>query len=835
MKITRIELKNWGPHEHLNVDMDASVVGIIGPNGHGKSNFLQAIDFGLNGNLNKQNKEAYIRNFGMEDGATKASVVIEFVKNGKKGKITRTITKSQTTRLLEWDGGKYKSDADVSNMMISILGADKNAMANAIFVKQGDLDKIVKGTPAVRQEVFLKLMNLAFVEAREHELLNRITKLKSGLVDLAPVLDNLRMQEDSLKSNLDILKQNVSSDRSEEIKKYEECLTVMTNVNSALNAVNDAKAELASSSEKLEATVAKDVVPNGYASLEALESSYNAGMSRLETLRLELVKAQEAVKWADVYEETVQNLHAMYGVLNEHSTKLKGMPPVQTLRAKERSILESKAQVALIDGLRSEISSLDKEISDVEEELSQAKEQRVQAETNKANKRSGYEKKILEYTETKGREAMKYKFFSADDASTTCPICDSPLPVISDKKQFLLKLESSIATLKGKIEELQAKMSDLDSDVTKAKIKEQMAVTQYRSADSRRKNLLERLVEALSATRVADTVEELDKMYAEVHGQLEAATEAQAIVDRAGGQISALTAKKASVLKSYTEEELDTASSRRDSVTEELQTLEAKIEDQKNLLTVVKQMEEAVGKAKASTTTARQFYNKQVAAMKALPADMQGKSAEEIGKVKDLLVEAQERYVTNNALKTQAEENLKDIESRIKDVQEKIDADGERRKLIEDLGILREVISKNGLPLQYMSFVFERLTIMVVDILNDMCSNFSVSIDPDQPLSYKFTRNDNGDGYEMPQEMLSGGQAIRLALALLIACQQIILPEVGLLVLDEPSSHIDADGVCSLKDMFCDMASVFQSSESQLIVVDHNSILETAFEKTLKL
>ena len=44
MKIKKIELKTWGPHKLLTLDMDASVVGIVGANGKGKSNLLQAID-----------------------------------------------------------------------------------------------------------------------------------------------------------------------------------------------------------------------------------------------------------------------------------------------------------------------------------------------------------------------------------------------------------------------------------------------------------------------------------------------------------------------------------------------------------------------------------------------------------------------------------------------------------------------------------------------------------------------------------------------------------------------------------------------------------------------
>lgn len=835
MKITHIELKNWGPHEHLDVDMDASVVGVIGPNGHGKSNFLQAIDFGLNGNLNKQNKEEYIRNFGQKNGATKASVVIEFVKNGQKGKITRTITKTQTTRLLEWDGNKYKSDADVSSMMLAILGADKAAMANAIFVKQGDLDKIVKGTPAVRQDVFMKLMNLAFIDAREHELLNKINKLKAGLVDYGPVLDNLKLQEESVISRLDILKKNVSKDRSTEIKQYEEYLTALNSVNSAWSAVTDARASLIDATQRFESALNTDVLPLGYENVESLQYVCDSNLTKLNKEKVELVKAQDAVKWADVYYNTIAELSKQYELFSETSAKLKGLKHVQVLKAEEKKILESKTQVTVIENLKEEIRTLETEIAAAKEELANAEKARALAENEKKEKVPVYEKQILEYMESKGRETMKYKFFSNNDASTTCPICDSPLPVIADKKSFLIKLEAEINNIQNFIDEATANIEDLNAAVNKTKIKESMAITKKKTKDSQHNLTLNKLVEALSANRVADSIAELDKMYNEVHVMLEEAMATQSTMDKVNVSISELNSKKASILKSYDEDTLYSAKEKVETLVKSIEAKQEIIDKQQNILTVMNSIKLSVTKAESAFNNAKEFYDRENEKLTKLNSKLSGKSAEEVSKTKDLLVEAQSQYVSNMAMISQAEENLKELTAQIADVKSKISIDKERRNLIDDLNILRGVISKNGLPLQYMNFVFERLTVMVQSILSDMGANFYVVIDPENPITYRFVRNDNGDGYEMPQERLSGGQAIRLALALLIACQQVILPEVGLLVLDEPSSHVDADGVVSLKDMFCNMASVFQNSESQLIVVDHNSVLETAFEKTLKL
>ena len=70
---------------------------------------------------------------------------------------------------------------------------------------------------------------------------------------------------------------------------------------------------------------------------------------------------------------------------------------------------------------------------------------------------------------------------------------------------------------------------------------------------------------------------------------------------------------------------------------------------------------------------------------------------------------------------------------------------------------------------------------------------------------------------------------------MLLASQQIILPEVGLLVLDEPTSHVDAAGVESMRELFMNLTPVLNNSDMQLVIVDHNETLQTGFDKTIKL
>ena len=221
MKIKKIELKNWGPHKHLTLDMDASVVGIVGANGKGKSNLLQAIDYAFTANLNKQKAEKYIRNFGQPDGATSASVTIEFEKGGKKGIISRMVTSTVSKRKLEWDGESWNKAADVEKKLEDILGTDKASLANAVFIKQGELSNLVKGTPSERHTIFQKLMNLQFLEPRADDVQSKLSAIRGSLQDFRPLLQDITRDIEDVKEKLGDVG---SADLMPAVDKYSEAI-----------------------------------------------------------------------------------------------------------------------------------------------------------------------------------------------------------------------------------------------------------------------------------------------------------------------------------------------------------------------------------------------------------------------------------------------------------------------------------------------------------------------------------------------------------------------------------------------------------------------------------
>ena len=87
----------------------------------------------------------------------------------------------------------------------------------------------------------------------------------------------------------------------------------------------------------------------------------------------------------------------------------------------------------------------------------------------------------------------------------------------------------------------------------------------------------------------------------------------------------------------------------------------------------------------------------------------------------------------------------------------------------------------------------------------------------------------------MDQCKLSGGQRVRASVAFLLAVQSLVIPDVGLLMLDEPSMHLDQESQENLRDLISNLAESLRREEKQLVVVDHCPVLMPAFRRVITL
>lgn len=162
MKIDRVKLTNYGPHENLDIKVDSDFVGIVGDNGSGKSSLVMAISDAVTGDFHK--KKSKILTYGKKTG----SIGIEGRVNGQSIQLIRAINGSEATMIY---GEEEISGAEkVNQKIVEVLGCDQSFLSNMVFVKQTDILGLLFGRPAERNKLLQRFFGL-----------ERASKIETGI------------------------------------------------------------------------------------------------------------------------------------------------------------------------------------------------------------------------------------------------------------------------------------------------------------------------------------------------------------------------------------------------------------------------------------------------------------------------------------------------------------------------------------------------------------------------------------------------------------------------------------------------------------------------------
>ena len=226
--------------------------------------------------------------------------------------------------------------------------------------------------------------------------------------------------------------------------------------------------------------------------------------------------------------------------------------------------------------------------------------------------------------------------------------------------------------------------------------------------------------------------------------------------------------------------------------------------------------------------------------IKTCTADLKGDSVElpEDCDANALITQYKEKQrdrVEAEGLVKQASEAYAALSERYHELQDRMSKNETRLKVAEELGDIKEILSKNGLPRVFVEKKFNILAKITAENLAILNSDFTVDIDEENFLSFVFDRYDGHEQVRLPMSKLSGGQKVRLCIAFLLAVQQELVTEVGFQTFDEPSTHLDEEGVDRLSTLFKKLQELLNTAEHQVWVCDHNPMLEDSFNKTLTL
>ncbi len=293
MKVTRLRLHGFKSFaDAIEVPVETGITGVVGPNGCGKSNLVEALRFVMGESSYKA-----MRGGGMEDvifsgsGGRPSRNMAEVTLGAERDEGTGNGPEPvEITRRIERDAGSsYRINGrEVRARDVQILFADAATGAHSsALVRQGQVAELIAAKPIARRGILEDAAGISGLHARRNEAEQKLRAAETNLNRLTDVMAEIESQLDGLK------RQARQATRyrkiSEEIRRSEAILYVI-NWESALGRLAEAEAELqAAEAHFAEASAAQGEAAKAEAisaeRLPALRDKAAAAAAKLERLK----------------------------------------------------------------------------------------------------------------------------------------------------------------------------------------------------------------------------------------------------------------------------------------------------------------------------------------------------------------------------------------------------------------------------------------------------------------------------------------------------------------------------------------------------------------------
>ncbi len=208
MKLTRLRLAGFKTFvEPTDVPIEPGLTGVVGPNGCGKSNLVEALRWVMGENSYKS-----LRGSAMEDvifagsggrpARNMAEVGLTIDNTDRLAPAAfNDVDRLDITRRIERDeGSTYRINGkEVRARDVQILFADAATGARSpALVRQGQISEIISAKPQARRRLLEDAAGVAGLHARRHEAELRLKAAEDNLVRLEDVLREIAAQIESL-------------------------------------------------------------------------------------------------------------------------------------------------------------------------------------------------------------------------------------------------------------------------------------------------------------------------------------------------------------------------------------------------------------------------------------------------------------------------------------------------------------------------------------------------------------------------------------------------------------------------------------------------------------
>jgi chromosome segregation protein len=295
MKFTRLHLAGFKTFcEPTDFLIEPGITGVVGPNGCGKSNLVEAIRWVMGENSSKN-----MRASGMDDVIFAGSgerpgrnlAEVRLVLDNAERTAPAAFNDSDTievARRIERDSGSTfrVNGREVRARDVQLLFADASTGSRSpAMVRQGMIGELINAKPQARRRILEEAAGIAGLHSRRHEAELRLKGAEENLTRLEDVVKQIETQIDSLKR------------QARQASRYKNLATDIRRNESLLALINHREAitTLAGAERKLEADV-RAVAEATLAQVEAARLQAIAGHDLPPLRETEAVAASELQK-----------------------------------------------------------------------------------------------------------------------------------------------------------------------------------------------------------------------------------------------------------------------------------------------------------------------------------------------------------------------------------------------------------------------------------------------------------------------------------------------------------------------------------------------------------
>jgi DNA repair exonuclease SbcCD ATPase subunit len=202
MRIKRVKLDNYCQHKNLEVDLTGNVVGIVGRNGSGKSNFVSAINYCVTGEFER--KKDRLISMGESTGSIEIDIEIN---QSLTVTVFRSLKGNKAEATFSDSREKIIGADNVNEILLELMGVDKTTLKNIVFVGQDELGALLYSRDSERERLAQQFFGIERAVRIERILADKYNRIHVPEVRVSPgslreALDSKRIMLEMEKSNL---------------------------------------------------------------------------------------------------------------------------------------------------------------------------------------------------------------------------------------------------------------------------------------------------------------------------------------------------------------------------------------------------------------------------------------------------------------------------------------------------------------------------------------------------------------------------------------------------------------------------------------------------------